>query len=193
MTRTQRARRLQIAIILIAITSINTVTSAQNGPQTAPRTVQGKGLQSTPACPDAASLKAADVYGRWQARFAPAPRGLPATATLTLSQHAEFSDSLAGSVDRDLAWFAASTLGATPLAKPSHAANAELAGDLDAGFLLLDESSDRISISGTWNAELVKGSCGKQFSGTWRDTSARAEQDHPDGAPDVPFTLTRLP
>lgn len=66
---------------------------------------------------------------------------------------------------------------------------AALAGDLDQGVLLLEESADRVSISGTWNGEMVKGSCGEVFQGIWKDTSRSA----PDHAPGVPFTLTRLP
>lgn len=63
------------------------------------------------------------------------------------------------------------------------------AGLPERAMLLLDESSDRVSISGTWNGEMVKGSCGKAFQGIWKDTSRSA----PDDATGVPFTLTKLP
>ena len=100
---------------------------------------------------------------------------------MLLERHAEFSESLAGTVSREL------SAGAK---KPGgHAAKAALAGDLDEGMLLLDESSDNISITGTWNGEMVEGSCGKVFQGTWKDTSPGAPED----APDLPFTLTKLP
>ena len=56
-------------------------------------------------------------------------------------------------------------------------------------MLLLDESSDRISITGTWNGEMQPGSCGRVYQGRWKDTSASAAPD----APDIAFTLTRLP
>jgi hypothetical protein len=119
-------------------------------------------------------MKAAQLFGLWTARFDNPPAGLPAQATVRLQRHAEFSDSLAGVVSRDIG-------GA------GHAARAALAGDLDEGVLLLDESSDNVSITGTWNGEMVEGSCGKVFRGTWKDTSASAKPD----APDLVFTLTR--
>jgi hypothetical protein len=134
-------------------------------------------------CPAAADMKAAQLYGLWAVRFANPPAGLPARATMLLEQHAEFAESLAGVVSRDLGPAAGSK------AIAAHAAKAALAGDLEGGMLLLDESSDNVSITGTWNGEMVEGSCGKAFKGSWKDTSSSA----PDNAPDIPFTLTRLP
>lgn len=133
-------------------------------------------------CLPAASMKAEQLFGIWSVRFTNPPQGLPATATMRLERHAEFSDSLAGTLSRDLP-------AAAGAAKPGdHAARAALAGDLDEGMLLLDESSDNIRITGTWNGEMVKGSCGKAFQGIWKDTSASAPAD----GPDVPFTLRKL-
>lgn len=122
-------------------------------------------------------MKAVQLHGLWKVTFVKPPAGLPASATMQLEQHAEFSDSLAGTVSRDL-WSASVT---------GHAATAFLAGDLEDGVLLLDESSDNLSITGTWNGEVVENSCGNIVKGTWKDTSHSAL----DGAPDVPFTLTR--
>lgn len=163
------ARLSKFAIILIASNALLACASAQNTPET--------------ACPPARSMKAEQLYGRWAVRFDPAPAGLPERATVRLQRHAEFSESLAGTVSRDLGAAAG-----TP-ALAGHAAEAALAGDLDEGMLLLDESSDRISITGTWNGEMQPGSCGRVYQGRWKDTSASAAPD----APDVPFTLTRLP
>lgn len=128
-------------------------------------------------------MKAEQLYGRWAVRFTHPPAGLPERATLLLQRHAEFSESLAGTVSRDLGHAAG-----TP-AIAGHSAQAALAGDLDEGMLLLDESSDKISITGTWNGEMQPGSCGKVYRGHWKDTSPSAAPD----AADVPFTLTRLP
>jgi len=128
-------------------------------------------------------MKAAQLYGLWAVRFSKPPAGLPERATMLLERHAEFAESLAGIVSRDLGAAAGSK------AIAGHAAKAALAGDLEGGMLLLDESSDNISITGTWNGEMVEGSCGKAFKGSWKDTSSSA----PDNAPDVPFMLTRLP
>jgi hypothetical protein len=161
---------LRIALFLIAISTIPLGATAQSNQQT--------------ACTDVHALKAAQLYGLWEARFSNPPAGLPAQATMRLQQHAEFTESLAGLVTRELG----AAAGAPAIA--SHAHQAALAGDLEDGrLLLLDESSDRISITGTWNGELVEGSCGKQFRGSWKDTSRSAA----DNAPDVPFTLTKLP
>lgn len=128
-------------------------------------------------------MKAAQLHGLWAVRFSKPPAGLPERAMMLLERHAEFSESLAGIVSRDLG----AAEGSKAIA--GHASKALLAGDLDEGLLLLDESSDKVSITGTWNGEMVEGSCGKVFQGTWKDTSRSA----PDNAPDVPFTLTKLP
>lgn len=128
-------------------------------------------------------MKAGQLFGTWSVRFASPPAGLPATAIMRLEQHEEFSDSLAGVVVREL------PRGGGKGTAGAHADKAQLAGDLDGGLLLLDESSDNVSITGTWNGELVEGSCGTIVRGTWKDTSANA----PVNAPDLPFTLTKKP
>lgn len=162
---------LRSALFFIAACALASWASAQNTPKT--------------ACPPDQAIKAEQLHGRWSVRFARAPTGLPARATMVLERHAEFTESLAGTVSRELG----AKAGAKAGAPAAHAAKAALAGDLEEGMLLLDESSDNISITGTWNGEMVEGSCGKVFQGTWKDTSPSA----PDDAPDVPFTLTKLP
>lgn len=129
-------------------------------------------------------MKAEQLFGLWTVRFTNPPAGMPARATMRLERHAEFADSLAGVVNRELNAVAGSNA-----ASPGHAARAALAGDLEDGMLLLDESSDNVSITGTWNAEMVEGSCGNAFQGTWKDTSSSA----PDNATQRPFTLTKTP
>ncbi len=156
---------------------MNTLAQGQND--------QKPGIKTAPAaqhkpCLDAKDMRAPQVYGVWTARFANPPEGLPATATMLLQRHAEFADSLAGTVSRNLGTAARSPKIA------GHAARAFLAGDLEEGMLILDESSDNLSITGTWNGEMMPGSCGKVFKGMWKDTSKTAVAD----APDVPFTLT---
>ena len=129
------------------------------------------------ACLSAKNIKAPQLYGIWQVTFISPPAGLPNTAVMLLERHAEFSDSLAGIVSRN------------NVTAKSHSAKAALAGDVEDGTVILDESSNNISITGTWNAELVEGSCGQQIKGVWKDTSASAPPD----APDVPFTMVRRP
>ena len=132
-------------------------------------------------CLAAKRIKAPQLYGIWQVSFTNPPAGLPKTAVMLLEKHQEFSDSLSGIVSRDLPPAAANT--------PGHAAKAALAGDVEDGFVILDESSNNVSISGTWNGQLVEASCGREVQGLWKDTSASAPPD----APDVPFTMVRRP
>lgn len=172
-------KALSIAIIFIA----NFVTQPSEGAENTVKPVATPIAGVSTNCPTAQTMKAAQLHGRWKAVFVQPPGGLPASATLQLERHAEFSDSLAGTVSRRLGAAGGST------AVAGHAAKAFLAGDLEGGTLLLDESSDNLSITGTWNGEMVANACGKIFKGTWKDTSRSA----PDNAPDVPFTLTRLP
>lgn len=169
-----------ITIVLVAINPLFSWAEATYDPQKA---APGGGGWGSDNCAPARELKAAQLFGRWQASFAQAPTGLPATAIVVLQRHAEFSDSLAGTVTRELP-----VAGGAPTAQAAPAI-ALLAGDLEEGQLLLDESSDKVSLTGTWNGEMVAGSCGKLFKGVWKDTSATA----PDDAPDIAFTLRRLP
>lgn len=159
----------RLAIFLVAFSALAACANAQN--------------KLEPACPPAHSMKADQLHGRWAVRFTNPPPGLPERATLLLKRHAEFTESLAGTVSRVLG-----SAAGTP-AVAGHSAQAALAGDLDEGILLLDESSDNVSITGTWNGEMKAGSCGTVYQGQWKDTSRSAAPD----APDVPFTLTKLP
>jgi hypothetical protein len=127
------------------------------------------------------SIKAPQLYGTWRVTFTNPPAGLPKTAVMLLKRHGEFADSLSGTVSRDLPPAALDT--------PGHAAKAALAGDVEDGFVILDESSNNISISGTWNGQLVTASCGREVKGVWKDTSASAAPD----APEVAFTMVKRP
>ena len=130
-------------------------------------------------CPAAKQVLAPQLYGQWLAVFDKPPRGLPAQALVQLERHAEFSDSLAGMVQRDLS--------AAPGGKvPGHATRAQLAGDIEAGTLLLDESSNGINLTASWDGQIVEGSCGRTIRGVWKDLSSEAPPD----APDLPFVLT---
>ena len=165
-----------IAIFFIAALTANTGASGQNHSK-------NQATASGAACPTAQTMKAVQLHGSWKVAFVKPPVGLPAKATMRLEQHAEFAESLAGTVTRALGAAAGTA------AIVGHSPKAFLAGDLEDGVLLLDESSDNLSITGTWNGEFVKNSCGKVFKGTWKDTSRSAIEN----APDVAFTLTRLP
>lgn len=162
-------RPTSFALFLIALNGMASCANAQ--------------ITHKPECVPAHRMKAEQLYGRWTVMFAHPPAGLPAQAHMLLKRHAEFSESLAGTVSRTLD----SAAGMPAIA--GHSAQAALAGDLDEGILLLDESSDNVSITGTWNGEMKADSCGTVYQGHWKDTSRSAAAD----APDIPFTLTKLP
>ncbi len=166
---------LTIATILIAVCAVPIRAGAQNDHKT--------NASPAAACVPAKQLKAVQIHGLWRVRFTPAPAGLPADATMHIERHAQFSESVAGFVSRALPAAPGSP------APAGHAARAQLAGDLEDGFLTLDESSNGVSITGTWNGEMVEGSCGKKVTGTWKDTSNQAPPD----TPDIAFTLEKLP
>lgn len=165
---------LKFALLFIAVSALSTGAYSQNATPNQPGAVT--------TCPPVQQVKPAHIHGTWRVRFTPAPAGLPADATLQLQRHAEFSESVAGFVSRELG-----PITVKP-AQGGHAARAQLAGDLEDGYLTLDESSNGISITGAWNGKMVEGSCGKKITGTWKDMSSSAPPD----APDVPFTLERL-
>ena len=159
-----------IAIVLIAVCAHNTTARAQNDSQKGPNS----------ACRSIKDIKAPQLYGMWQVSFTNPPAGLPGAATVLLEKHEEFSDSVQGVVTRKLA--------GPQNAKDGHAPRAALAGDVEDGFVILDESSNNTSISGTWNGQLVDGTCGREVNGVWKDTSASAAAD----APEVPFIMKKL-
>ncbi len=159
------------AIFTIAYCAHINWATAQNSPQIEPKI----------ACLSPKNIRAPQLYGIWQVTFASPPAGLPKTAVMLLEKHAEFADSLRGIISRDLPPVAADTAG--------HAAKAALAGDVEDGFVILDESSNNVSISGTWNGQLVDASCGREVKGVWKDTSASAPPD----APDVAFVMVKRP
>jgi hypothetical protein len=103
------------------------------------------------ACPAAADMTHQHLQGRWHARLQPATPGAPAqpaTAVLQLGPHPELAESVRGTVQR----------GET---------RAQLSGDVDAGELILEESTNGTNISATWSGQVVDGSCGKEIHGTW--------------------------
>lgn len=102
----------------------------------------------TACATDATDLPVEALYGRWEARFG----DLPAPADVQMGKHPEYAGSVRGTIVRD-------------------GRSAQLSGDIDdAGFLILDESQDGLSISAVWAGELQPGSCGREFRGTWRNS-----------------------
>ncbi len=159
-----------LCVGLLMLFSLNT-SIAQTKPQTAsPAPVK--------TCLTAQQVKTEDLYGQWTVEFTLPPRGLPAKATLQLQRHAEYSESLAGTLLRD---FIASPGGQVT----SHSPRAQVAGDLEGGLFMLDESSNGTNLTAGWDGKVVEGSCGAVIQGVWKDLSS----DAPPDAADVPFTM----
>lgn len=120
---------------------------------------------SPTACPaDATELPVEALYGRWEARFGDLP-DLPVLADVQMRKHPEYAGSVRGTIVRD-------------------GRSAQLSGDIDdAGFLILDESQDGLSIGAVWAGELQPGTCGREFRGTWRNSSDDRTQ---------PFVLRKI-
>lgn len=116
--------------------------------------------QPAPPCPKAADVRQPHVIGLWRAEF----EGLPRGATLLLEKHPEYEGSLRGMANRD---------GVRSL----------LAGDVNRGEFILEESDDGKRISAVWSGEVVEGSCGREIRGTWQE-----EKDPPKP---YPFVLRR--
>ena len=168
MQRGMEHRSLRLfTIILIAAYAHSDCALAQNSPK----------IEPTITCPSTKTIKAPQLYGIWQVSFTNPPVGLPKNAVMLLEKHEEFGDSLAGIVSRD------------SVTASGHASKAALAGDVEDGFVILDESSNNTSISGTWNGQLLEASCGREVKGVWKDTSASAPPD----SPDVLFTMVKRP
>lgn len=117
---------------------------------------------SATTCPaNATELPVEALYGRWEARFG----DLPALADVQMRKHPDYAGSVRGTIIRD-------------------GRSAQLSGDIDdAGFLILDESQDGLSISAVWAGELQSGTCGREFRGTWRNSSDDRTQ---------PFVLRKI-
>jgi hypothetical protein len=150
-------RAASVAIIFIAHCAISTRAGAQNQSETRP------GM----ACPAPTEVLTVQLYGLWRVEFGPGPDGRPPVeqATVLLEKNRERADSLYGAVNRQ-------------------GERALLAGDIEAGELLLDESVDGRTISAVWAGQVVAGRCGKEIRGSWR----RAADDTVRS-----FTLTKLP
>ena len=150
-------RAASVAIIFIANCAISTRAGAQIQSETRPQ----------PACPAPAEVQTVQMYGLWRVEFAAGPEGKPPVerATVLLEKNRERADSLYGAINRQ-------------------GERALLAGDIEAGELLLDESVDGRTISAVWAGQVVAGRCGKEIRGSWR----RAADDAV-----LSFTLTKLP
>jgi hypothetical protein len=120
---------------------------------------------ATPTCLAAEDVTTQHLYGLWHADFFDKPlpadmhqppgQAVSSQASLLLERHPEHTDSLRGTLKR-------------PDPKNGNDLQAWLAGDMEDGELVMDESEDGQRISAVWVLELVNTSCGKELRGTRR-------------------------
>jgi len=170
--------RASIALRAVCITLMALVSLNSSLAQTKPLVASSA---SAIACLTAQQVKTENLYGEWSVEFTNPPRGLPAKATLQLKRHAEYSESLAGTLERDLSGVSSGKV-------PGHSSRAQIAGDLEGSLLLLDESSNGVNLTASWDGKVVAGSCGNTLEGVWKDLSS----DAPPDAADVPFTMRQI-
>lgn len=103
------------------------------------------GAKAVPACPTPQEMTAQHLFGQWRAELEGGE-----SAALTLHKNPELTQSVAGVVQRG-------------------SVRAQLAGDVDDGEFLVEESQDGKRISAVWSGKVVEGSCGKEIRGTWSD------------------------
>ena len=129
---------------------------------------------ATPACPEAADIEPAHLYGLWQIRLwpeggseaEPASRGV-----LLFERHPEFPGSVRGELRRSAA-------GAD--------GSARVSGDVTDGAFHLDESADGLNMSAVWAGEPED--CGRSIRGI-----RRPAEGQPAGEPVLQFRLQRQP
>jgi hypothetical protein len=116
---------------------------------------------SAVACPAPEAVKASDLHGLWRAEF----DGLPHGATLLLEKHPEWTEGLAGGINRN-------------------GERGRVSAEIEDGEFVLEESADGRRIAAVWVGHVKDGSCGREISGTWT----------PDGqSGGRAFTLRKLP
>lgn len=120
-------------------------------------------------CSTPGELESKHLYGQWQADFFDAPpsedlRSDPKSppqsqGSIRFERHPEHADSLRGELKR--------MPRTDKTAQESE--SAWLAGDVEDGELILDESADGQQISAIWVGQALPGSCGKEIRGTRRN------------------------
>lgn len=93
-----------------------------------------------------------ELLGRWQAEVA----GQLGPVVLELATHPEWDGTAKGHILRP-------------------GSKAIVVGDVHAGRLTLEESSDGKNVTGFWSGDVVAGSCAQEVRGEWFD---EAEQSH---------------
>ena len=127
-----------------------------------------------PACPAAADLTPADLYGLWRLVLWPegGDESAPvSTGALLFGPHPEYPGSVRGRLRRS---------------GPGADLEAEVAGDVgDDGEFNLDESADGVTMDAVWTGQ--PGDCGRTVRGLRRPASGR-----PASPPALQFLLRRI-
>lgn len=131
---------------------------------TATALLAGLACAGAAACPAAADLTPAHLWGLWRVSFEGGAEA-PTAATVLFEKHPERTESVRGAINRD---------GVQSL----------LAGDVDDGVLALDESDNGLQITAIWSGNVADTSCGKEFTGIWRRSKDNTERS---------FVLRKLP
>lgn len=105
-------------------------------------------------CPSVDQVAQRHLVGVWRADI----DGVATSLRVVLKSHPQFAQTLRGTLQRGTQ-------------------RIELAGDVDAGELTLEESINGTNISATWLGEVVPGSCGREIRGTWKAEGMQGE--HP--------------
>lgn len=105
----------------------------------------GGAARGQSSCPAPSEVAAASLFGVWHAEF----EGITQGATLMLDQHPEWTEGLAGTIDRN-GW------------------QARVSAELEDGEFVLEESSDGQRIAAVWSGAVVPGSCGREIRGQWQ-------------------------
>jgi hypothetical protein len=102
-----------------------------------------------PACPHASEVTAGHLFGSWRAESSEHVTA----GTLVLEKHPLYAQSVSGTIDRN-------------------GERSKLAGDVEDGEFILEESADGVHIAAAWIGEVVEGSCGREIRGEWKRDGA---------------------
>ena len=108
--------------------------------------VTGSAALAASPCPTPAQVSQSQLLGLWRAEF----EGLPRGATVLMEKHPDDEGRVSGMINRD-------------------GERSRLAGELDEGEFMMEESADGTHISGVWIGEVAEGSCGREIRGTWQE------------------------
>ncbi|WP_353234288.1 hypothetical protein [Diaphorobacter ruginosibacter] len=105
---------------------------------------------SRPACPSAQQMEQPELLGRWSVQM----DGVPGPITMLLGPHPEWDGTVKGTINR-----------------PDF--QSIVVGDVNKGVLAMEESRDGKSVSGTWDGDVVQGSCAREIRGEFSDSEDR--------------------